>query len=574
MLDIAKKNSEMKNNRIRKSSSKHEDTVPKRDTIQMNPSGLSGLRSSRTSHRISTSVANVTVTVLQLAGLTCQHTISKRSHSNSELDNGDGVAVSAVASFARNTISSNTRILTHIPSLPVLGTSMKQSHNGRKIQQNSRYNARWPAYDFKYDTDDIRHSSFTFSRVLKQEQLSLESSANMPQAGAGFESELVDVCIGLVKGTEIITLGSTTLVVSGQSRATLSNADLIVRSEIPANFMTIKSSSSGAHHSSSNSKKQQKPKKIKYASFPSDPSRRYSLADNATLSVQISVTLSDNPNDHMSSLHYQHNRLPFQTDTVPMPFICPELEKKVRCISHDFGDASTLSESTKSGYIVHPRHHYHPSGKKIPSLDMVDERYPAASEKSPTDVRHLASRQQRSKPKETSMKSLLVDFFCCLPQTDIDDDEENDILKLTAEENYFKKKEGDFKKEEKDKYYVPKTIQSLHMDEAHPANVAQYNLHAQLAQEQQQQQQHLNSPSDKIQNENVIYYKHDNSDNLNDNPTDDENNENKEEDDDVEEEEEDEELIPTTDTVKSIERATQTLHHYANRFGVKAEELL
>ena len=483
-----------------------------------------------------TAAADIKITVLEIAGLTCENA-SKKSLSTSQLESefGDDTVISAVVSFSRNAFSSDTNIMTHIPSLPLLG--MMHSGFQRRLSKTkiNKYRASWPAQDPNRDEDDIKHSSFSFSRILKQE-VDSASNTNAPvhrhlRSGSrsrsisrqpAFESELIDVIVGLVKGTEMITLGCATLVISAKSKESFITADFNVRNEA---IKPNKQKWWDSNFSKSGSRKSSNTTKIKYASFPSDPGRRFGLAENATISVQIHVSLSHKELSNCSNQMKTYDRPPLEHIN---PILC---------------DDSTISESTKSGYIV-----------RVPKLDtsdvnssfgimncfggsVWDNNYPASQE-SPIAVNEFSNLQKRNsmnmKPDPIKVaKSTIFDFLCCLPATS--DHGMNDYEWKPKPENSNSILMSSKKLSDTENLKVKNSSgNALDENELLIGTNSQPNI-----------------PSN-----NVIYFTP-NAEPAHVSKQKDINNKD-----------------PTTDTVKSIERATQTLHHYADKFGVKVEELL
>ena len=256
--------------------------------------------------------ANVTVTVKQLSGLICDQVSSSNTAHLSP--------IFAVASFARKTLSSETSIQTHVPSLQMGGMMVPHFRpKEKKLESNiRRYNAQWAAYDdLIIDPDDVAQSSYSFSHRFPSNSVSRYECQN-PDA-----NEFVDVELGLIRGSEMIALGSTTIAISALSASNnsdiVNSVNLMVRDEVVGSSKKdkqkhVSSSSSVISNTSCSSPKKglknmltrtksfkQAPqatlKKIKYASFPSDPSRRYSLSENATLSVQITISFPNASNE-------------------------------------------------------------------------------------------------------------------------------------------------------------------------------------------------------------------------------------------------------------------------------------
>lgn len=505
----------------------------------------------------STLVAHVRVTVLQLTGILCELVPSKRKTKGDFFFDED-VVVSAVASFSRNSIDSNTNLLTHIPSLPVGGI-----FNVRN--RRNRHKANWPANDSMRDDDDINHSSFSFSRVLKREKQRSSNFAGVKNEfdaeGVDFEPELVDISVGLIQGGEMIPLGCTTLAISGPKETT---ADLIVRNEtLPARLDPTKRSLRSATGSSLKNGS----KKIKYATFQNNPYRRYKIAENATLSVQIQVSLSN-----LNKPFYARNCPTYQPRydvdheyngcrealtnnwspnmQIRTHQMRPDLNVKVNNECNDFQDVSTISESTKSGYIVSSRFDnttLNSAERMRIHLGMCSEESPVASEESPVavaDYKHQIfglkeSLKPGKKTEPTSpsnqKSSFFFDMICCIPDMMGSYDDCNDH----PEESLPQKQPLVVER------IMSHKMQAESKNDSLPKNV--------LLATNNDAEFKPTLPGEESQNPDQVYYFTPESERMFSGKT-----------------------VPsvTADTVNSIERATQTLHHYANRFGLTAEELL
>jgi len=490
-----------------------------------------GNRSNTTSSKTPAafSVADVTVTVLQLSGLTCKVLPKKKSflksqHNHSQNNAGDGAVVSAVASFARNAFSSDTNIMTHVPSFPLLqieDPDNENAENTKSKSQLSKYKASWPASDRRRDKDDINHSSFTFSRVLKQD------------ATGAFESELVDLSIGLFKGTELITLGCATMVVSVDAPQTTvkTKTNLVVRNEeMPVKFDTA----SRARSKKTTTSTKTIGKKIKYACFPSESTRRYSIANNAILAVEMTVSLSNPTNSHSFHKRQYKNVDPgLQIPAMPIKFIYPDGQRSFQ----DLRTTSTMTESTKSGYLVTNN---------------------SFSHSSPTGVVDFNSHSQKSKKKSTfafeTASCSFFEFFCCMPDASFSLDDDNDLYETNENHHSQNHITEDY----------PTTPIKHHMSpiQRTPPPPPPQPLLPKATNTQRHNQN--NNIDASLQKHNIIYYSPQEWQTIA---------QSKAKLDTLPQNEKDDTSV-TSQTVNSIERATETLHHYAQKLGMKVEDLL
>ena len=188
----------------------------------------------------------------------------------------DKIPTTAVASFGRNVCSSQTSIMTHLPSLPL---GMPTASFGYVNRYMAQWNEPKPSFLEEEDEADPQ-SSFTFLRVMMRETMDLgekQASTNI----SSYVHETVDIQINLSRGKEIIPLGVATLAITGDEEGTM-------QMSLPAKPLA-------------DQKKKGKrlfKKKRKHAlSFPSDPSRKFFLDENATLVVSVVIIPQEAIND-------------------------------------------------------------------------------------------------------------------------------------------------------------------------------------------------------------------------------------------------------------------------------------
>lgn len=643
----AEANEKMKSSPISNARRKLELEADKQRNRHRSPSPLRRLGDMSTSS-LPSSVADITVTVLQLSGILCEIAPSKKS--NSRHTYPSDAAVSAVASFSRNCSNSNTNIKTHVPSLPMFDLLEQRS-------RTNRHKAYWLAHDAMRDQDDVVHSSYNFSRVLKRENPTTYNNTKHYSAHDGgggvmegsqasdmssFEHELVDISIGLIQGGDMIEIGSTTVPVSGSIQKTTIHTDLIVRNEISGRARASNTNSRRSLSKRVGSNLSKGRKTIKYASFSNDPTRRYSVADNATLSVEICVSVSENDTKNMQQ---QITNQPYYTSSEddynrPFQFINTDRHKKS---SANFDDTSTLSESTKSGVIVYnPKTHrrseeYGKALGEIPEendesvanmmkcLGMVKDH--PSSQESPVDVKHLNRGQhdypapaiehvlsdipapknkdlvhEESESEKDNNKAscsaspfaaAMMDLMCCLPSTscysyDMNTFNEPKVDKASNIKDVSQSVIGNssqqfptsvyFEKEQTQQnnqtirtapYPAPRNLQRIHEQYASeygktPKKSPQYTFDPNSGSIYSPQRGNNNViHSQKISKNSPpytfdpdsggIYSQRGNNSVL---------------------AQKDPDGTVSSEAVNSIERATQTLHHYASKYGIKAEELL
>jgi hypothetical protein len=225
---------------------------------------------------------DITVSVQNLNGILLKHKRDRPGTSEA------GLPVTALVSFSKKVASSQTSIASHFPSLP-LQPSVQHSNT-----QRQRLIASWPK---DYDDAGNTISTFEFSRMMKKDTVSSNSSGSGPL----FLPERVHLLIGLTRGSEIIKLGTTKLVVMGNETQNLQQ-NLPVSFE-DANEMSILRSNSASMFS-----RKKATKNIKPVSFTNDPNRKYTLDQNACLKVVIKITPSQKKSNIKTTpqrgLHY------------------------------------------------------------------------------------------------------------------------------------------------------------------------------------------------------------------------------------------------------------------------------
>ena len=180
------------------------------------------------------------------------------SHATSSQNQTEGITT-AVVSCEKSGTNSKISFETYLPSLP-LGNPI--ATNLYKV----RYAAVWPSEQSVLQQDECSkdRSTFTFTRCMKE-------SSFIPGVGArsNYCHETIELGINLNRGTELIRLGTATIVVNGEEEGE-------VQMNVPATPFIFKT-------------KKLKKKKNKYGYFSNDSSRRFSLDNNSVLKVGVQV---------------------------------------------------------------------------------------------------------------------------------------------------------------------------------------------------------------------------------------------------------------------------------------------
>lgn len=179
----------------------------------------------------------------------------------SEVDclESQSIPTTAVVSCQKNAISSKTAIQTFLPSMPL-------QRPVATFVNKVRYTAAWTSErsHLQKDFGEIELSTFKIIRCMKQ-------AIFVPGVGVGsnYVHETVELGINLSRGTEMIPLGTASLIIGGEEEGE-------VCMNVPAKPIAF------------NNKKFLK-KKNKYGYFINDPMRRYYLDENAFIKVGVQV---------------------------------------------------------------------------------------------------------------------------------------------------------------------------------------------------------------------------------------------------------------------------------------------
>jgi len=167
----------------------------------------------------------------------------------------------AVVSYRKKTYSSQTSLETFLPSIPI---STPSRYSGMEY----RFLASWPSEQPVIDESAIARSSVVVARCMKQ-----ETYVPGVTMGSNYVHEAIELKVHLSRGTEILRLGTATVVVNGEEEG----ERMIVIPVQPTESMT------------KYGKKRPKAKLKKYGYFSKDKSRRYYLDENAAIKVGVRI---------------------------------------------------------------------------------------------------------------------------------------------------------------------------------------------------------------------------------------------------------------------------------------------
>jgi len=204
---------------------------------------------------------DVSVSILGLTGIMMENKSKKKNNKKSSNED-DGFHVKAVVSFFKNVNSSQTAIASHLPSLSLRSTDNEDD-------SKYRFNATWPT-DFDPTGNEL--STFKFSRMMQ-----IDNPNNYYRSQETLMvPERIQLTLGLTRGSEMITLGSVFLVITGDGAQ-----------DVQVNLPIIL-------EDASKTQKKKIRKVIKPISFEKDQSKKfYNLHGNSCLKVLLSVSAAD-----------------------------------------------------------------------------------------------------------------------------------------------------------------------------------------------------------------------------------------------------------------------------------------
>lgn len=256
---------------------------------------------------------HIKITVFGLSGILVDHKkgggphapdFSKNLSSGSSLSSIDGsymvdaafaadqentTPVYAVVTHNRNVGNNATSISSHLPSMPFAQPISTFGNVNRHLASWPAQNSSLLLQDHDDDCSLMDQSSFIMQRVMMKEPYDRErhhSRADVP----GFVHETVDLAINLKRGSEMIPLGLSSLVISGDEEGPL-------KMNLPAKAIRFKGKkmvigNMDVASGSTDTKKGRRrmfSKSVENVSFPGDRSMEYCLEENATLKIALQV---------------------------------------------------------------------------------------------------------------------------------------------------------------------------------------------------------------------------------------------------------------------------------------------
>ena len=178
----------------------------------------------------------------------------------------------AVVSFRKTVVGSQQTMETFIPSVPL--SSASDIHG-----MTSRYSASWPSEQSTLVRDEnaMERSSLKLIRCMKQESY-VPGKLRTNAAPSNYVHETIELRINLSRGTELVPLGTASVVISGDEEGE-------IQMTIPAKPYVYSDSKRLSKRPPSKTK--EKSRKNKRGYFSADPTRRFYLDDHATVRVGI-----------------------------------------------------------------------------------------------------------------------------------------------------------------------------------------------------------------------------------------------------------------------------------------------
>lgn len=227
--------------------------------------------------------ARVTVTVLGVMGGIICHTnakTTKRINQGNGRILGDVPVIAVVTGF--NQITPNQVSATHIPSIPLSGRNSTQ-------ESSKKHNlaAIWET-DSGSLSEQQTQSTVTFKRRIKRMNIDNHNDDQIKRCM--YTAEKLTLVISLMRGAEMITLGTCLVHFTGMenNQIQISLPVKVTKEAVHKAVSLIKGTKI------KKLQKSDKRKVVKPVSFKGDPSRTYSLDEDASLSIILSSQIENN----------------------------------------------------------------------------------------------------------------------------------------------------------------------------------------------------------------------------------------------------------------------------------------
>lgn len=191
--------------------------------------------------------------------------------------------INAVISAMKN-VSSSRQIATHVPSLPLSLPSSNFSGKSHNLF------VRWPA-DFDPHGDAL--STFKFSRLMKKSPVLTESCS---LSHLSFEPENIELAVGLMRGSEIITLGKANISIQGDEFEEMTVDIPICTAKDVVTSKKIREPSPMRGSTDGNQSKKAT-KTLKPLSFSRDTKRKFHLNEHAMVRLHVKAVPQVGPGE-------------------------------------------------------------------------------------------------------------------------------------------------------------------------------------------------------------------------------------------------------------------------------------
>jgi len=191
--------------------------------------------------------------------------------------------INAVISAMKN-VSSSRQIATHVPSLPL---SLPSNNFSGKVHNLF---VRWPA-DFDPHGDAL--STFKFSRLMKKSPVLTESCS---LSHLSFEPENIELAVGLMRGSEIITLGKANISIHGDEFDEMTVDIPICTAKGVVTSKKIREPSPMRGSADGNQSKKAT-KTLKPLSFSRDTKRKFHLNEHAMVRLHVKAVPQVGPGE-------------------------------------------------------------------------------------------------------------------------------------------------------------------------------------------------------------------------------------------------------------------------------------
>lgn len=320
---------------------------------------------------------DITITVDVIDGLVME---TKKLNGEPPLGN---TPINAVISAMKN-VSSSRQIATHVPSLPLSLPSNNFSEKSHNLF------VRWPA-DFDPNGDAL--STFKFSRLMKKGPA---ISGQYSLSHHNYVPENIELSVGLMRGSEILTLGKANVAINGDEFEEMTVDIPICTAKDVVTSKKIRDPSPIRGLADGNSSKNKAIKMLKPLSFARDNKRKFYLNEHAIVRLQVKAApnVESGEDEYVNPLNYNAKPSITASTTTESSYTSSKNSDDFASISKEDSFHSFASDEN------HNRYRYGPNSHHV--MDHVDGlRNQLGQMRLNHDVRHQSSRRgTRSSTRE------------------------------------------------------------------------------------------------------------------------------------------------------------------------------